>query len=71
MKKKRAILASGIWSTQQKRGPICSAETAAEAYAKAKKDLEKLEKHYNTIGAVISESDTLLWKGEVDSIFEE
>lgn len=71
MKKKRAILSTGMWSTNQKRGPIRSAATGAEAHAKAKLDLTKLEKHYGTIGTIISETDTLLWNGDTDPIFDE
>lgn len=71
MKKKRAILSTGIWSVNQKRGPIRSAATGAEAHAKAKLDLTKLESHYGSTGAIISETDTLLWNGDTDTIFEE
>lgn len=71
MKKKRAILSNGIWAVNQKRGPIRSAPTGAEAHATAKKDLEKLESHYGTTGTIISETDTLLWNGDTDPIFNE
>ncbi|RZL61699.1 MAG: hypothetical protein EOO93_12495 [Pedobacter sp.] len=71
MKKKRAILSTGIFSASQKRGPIRSASTGSEAHAKASLDLTKLESHYASTGTIISEIDTLLWNGDTDPIFEE
>lgn len=70
MKKKRAILTPQI-STMPTRGPIRSAATGAEAHAKAKLDLTKLESHYGSTGTIISETDTLLWNGVTDVIFDE
>ncbi|EOR96315.1 hypothetical protein ADIARSV_0550 [Arcticibacter svalbardensis MN12-7] len=71
MKKKRAILSTGIFSVNQKRGPIRSASTGSEAHEKAKLDLTRLESHYGSTGMIISDVDTLLWNGDTDSIFEE
>ncbi len=51
------------------RGPIRAAASGAEAHVVAKKDLEKLEKHYGLTGNIIIESDPL-WNGGTDPIFD-
>jgi hypothetical protein len=70
MKKKRAILSTGgISVSNYTRGPIRAAASGAEAHVVAKKDLEKLEKHYGLTGNIIIESDPL-WNGGTDPIFD-
>ncbi len=61
---------NGRFANNVKRGPIREANTAGEATAMAKADLTKLETKYGTTGTVISETDTMLWAGDTDPIFD-
>lgn len=70
MHSRRAVLKTGPSVNQLKRGPERTAESAADAVAAAKKDLDKLKKHYDkTDGAVLAKGMPT-YEGATDSIFD-